>query len=64
MPNEIEKVKTEKIIDDCRLCDGRGHRLIARDMTLRDVVCCDCDGTGDREYTSMEVSASINKRNL
>ena len=52
MPNEAEEVTKEKVINECQLCGGRGHRLIARDMTLRDVVCGDCDGTGEQQYNT------------
>ena len=67
MPNEIEEAETKTITADCRLCEGRGHRLVWRRNSyqkLSDEICCDCDGTGKREYTQAQMDASINKRSL
>ncbi len=52
----MEKIK--RMIDttaDCRLCSGKGKRLVWQGLKLVEDVCCDCNGTGLRQYTKEQI---------
>lgn len=50
------------ITADCRLCNGRGTRLVARTgfggAYLNEERCIDCEGSGQREYTQAQIDAA------
>ena len=43
---------------DCRLCDGHGSRLVWHGQRLVEEQCCDCEGTGQREYTQAQIDVA------
>ena len=48
------------ITGECRLCQGRGKRLIVRQGHLGEEPCVDCNGTGERQYTQLEIDTDPN----
>jgi DnaJ-class molecular chaperone len=47
------------ITAECRLCEGKGTRLIWRGERLVPEKCIDCDGKGIREYTQAQIDAAL-----